>query len=100
MSSSDSVATQLRTLAGYYKHVCGNDLHVASHDHQKVIQHTHTYPHTHSLTELFYFLFAQHLPLFKHKFKCGMKVPNIIEQKRKSQACRKQTKAQRFEKPM
>ena len=34
-----------------YKHVCVNYLHVASHDYEEVIQHTHPHPHTHSLTE-------------------------------------------------
>ena len=58
MSSSDSVATATENASRLgYKHVCVNYLHVASHDYQKVIQHTHTHthPHTHSLTESFYF---------------------------------------------
>ena len=42
MSSSDFVATQLRTLAGWVtEHACVNYLHVASHDYQEVIQYTH-----------------------------------------------------------
>ena len=54
--SSDSVATATENASRLgYKHACVNYLHVASHDCQKVIQHTHTHLHTHSLTELFYF---------------------------------------------
>ena len=66
-----------------YKHVCVNYLHVASHDYQEVIQHTdtHTHPHTHSLTESFYLILVKLPPLFQHKFKRRMKVPNIIESK-------------------
>ena len=45
-----------------YEHVCGNYLHMASHDYQKAIQHTH--PHTHSLIESFYFFLLNfHLSL-------------------------------------
>ena len=65
-----------------YKHVCVNYLHVASPDYQKVIQHTHTHPDTHSFTESVILLFLTLLlSLFQHKFKWRMKVPNIIESK-------------------
>ena len=78
--SNDSVATATENASRLgYKHVCVNYLHVASHDYQEVIQHTHT--HIHTLTESFYFFLAQLPPLFQHKFKWRMKVPNIIESK-------------------
>ena len=52
--SSDSVATATENASRLgYKHVCVNYLHVASHDYQEVIQHTHI--STRLLTESFYF---------------------------------------------
>ena len=65
-----------------YKNVCVNDLHVASHDYQEVIQHTdthtHTHPHTHSQNRSTFFG-AKLPPLFQREFKWRMKAPNIIE---------------------
>ena len=47
MLSNDSVATATENASRLgYKHVCVNYLHVASHDYQEVIQHTHTHIHT------------------------------------------------------
>ena len=55
MSSNDSVATATENASRLgYKHVCVNYLHVASHDYQKLIQHTHTHTHTHKLQALVY----------------------------------------------
>ena len=83
MSSSDSVATTTENASRLgYKHVCVNYLHVASRDYKEVIQHTHTHTSTHLLTHwTFYFFLTQLPPLFQHKFKWRMKVPNIIESK-------------------
>ena len=91
MSSSNSVATQLRMLAGY-KHVGVNYLHVVSQDYQEVIQHTYTRPHTHSVTESFYF-FSLNIHLSFNTNSSGeWKFQILLNQKRKSQACHKQTK--------
>ena len=83
MPSSDSVATATENASRLgYKHVCVNYLHVASHDYQKVIQHTDTHTSTHSLAHRIILLFfALLLPLFQHEFEWRMKVPNIIESK-------------------
>ena len=90
MLSSDSLATATENASRLgYKHVCVNYLYVASHDYhcitqyhyQEVIQHTHTQPHTHSLTKSFSFFLAQLPPLVQHEFKWRMKVPNITESK-------------------
>ena len=79
MSSGDSVATATENASRLgYKHVCINYLHVASHDYQEVILHTHTHSLTHRIVLLF---LAQLPPLFQHKFKWKMKVPNITESK-------------------
>ena len=83
MSLSDSVATTAENASKLgYKHVCVSYLHVASHDCQKVIQHTDTHTSTHSLAHRIVLLFLALLPsLFQHEFKWRMKVPNIIESK-------------------
>ena len=80
---SDSLATATENASRLgYKHVCVNYLHVASHDYQEVIQHTHTHTSTHPLTQkIILFFLAQLPPLFQHKFKWRMKVPNITESK-------------------
>ena len=50
MSSNDSVATTTENTSRLgYKHVYINYLHVASHDYEKVIQHTHTSTQNHSI---------------------------------------------------
>ena len=76
-----------------YEHVCGNYLHMASHDYQEVIQHTHTHPHTHSLTESFYF-FSLNSHLSFNTNSSGEWKFQILNQKHMSQACHihKQTK--------
>ena len=63
MPSSDSVAytTENASKLGY-KHVCVNYLHVASHDYQKVIQHTDTHTSTHSLAHKIVLLSLALLP--------------------------------------
>ena len=65
-----------------YKNVCVNDLHVASHVYQEVIQHTDTHPHTHSQNRSTFFG-AKLPPLFQREFKWRMKAPNIIESSHK-----------------
>ena len=77
LSNSGATATENASRLGY-KHVCVNYLHVASHDYQEVIQHTHTHPLTH---KIILFFLTQLPPLFQHKFKWRMKVPNITESK-------------------
>ena len=61
MSLNDSVATATENASRLgYKHVCGNYLHMASHDYQyqEVIQHTHTSTHSliHSQNQSFFSL--------------------------------------------
>ena len=69
MLSSDSVATATENASRLGYDV--TDLHMASHDYQEVIQHTHTHthPHTPSLTESFNFFLTQIPPLFQREFK-------------------------------
>ena len=77
-----------------YKQVCVNDLHVASHDYQDVIQYTdtHTHPHTHSLRESFYFFSLNFHLSFNTNSSGEWKFQILLNQKRKTQACHKQTK--------
>ena len=92
MLLSDFVATATENTSRLgYKHVCVNYLHVASHDYQEMIQHTH--PHTHSLWELFSFFFSfnSHLS-FNMNSNGKWKFQKLLNQKHKSQACHKQTK--------
>ena len=88
MSSSDSVAAQLRTLAGWVINMSVviilargiswlSESDPATHTHT----HAHTHTRTHTHRESFYFCLAQLPLLFQHKFKWRMKVPNIIESK-------------------
>ena len=85
MSSSDSVATQMRTLASRVtEHVCGNYSHVASQSWLSLRKwsstHTHTHTSTHSLTHRNVLLFlAQLPPLFQHEFRWRMIVSNITD---------------------
>jgi len=61
MSSSDSVVTATENASRLgYKHLCVNYLHVASHDYQEVIQHTHT--STLSLTHRIVLFFSRSTP--------------------------------------
>ena len=61
MSLSDSAATATGNASRLgYKHICVNYLHVASHDYQEVMQHTHkqTYTLTHEIVLFFLFFFS------------------------------------------
>ena len=64
MSSSESVATATENASRLgYKHIGVNYLHVASRDHQEVIQHTHTHTATHSLTHKIVLFFSRSTPI-------------------------------------
>ena len=98
MSLSDSVATAAENASRLgYKHVCVNYLHVASDDYHCISirkwssTHTHTHPHTRSQNRSIFFSLNSHLS-FNMNLSGEGKFQILLNQKRKSQACHKQTK--------
>ena len=92
LSSSVATATDNTSRLGY-KHVCVSYLHLASHvyQYQEVIRHTDT--HTRSLTHIIILFFLAQLHLSFNTNSSGeWKFQILLNQKRKSQACHKQTK--------